>query len=471
MSKWLKVIALQISMFQIACVTNRHESSFVAAEELESIVRSSLKFAEQENEPVLGLSLAIYSKGRPIFVDGFGLASKEQRIPVTKNTIFRIGSITKQFTAVGIMTLVEDRKISLSDSVQALLPEFSQIPSEVTVEHLLSHTSGIFNFTSLPNWHELESREMPRAEFVKVFLDKPVDFKPGKGFQYSNSGYYLLGLIIEKVSGMSYQNFLQQRLIKKAKLERTKYCSSSMEAPNEAKGYIFNKDAWVEAAELNMDLPYSAGGLCSTAEDLAIWATKLMRGEIISLASLRKMIDPVSGKDRKNISQIDIGWGFAKSDEMGHQLVGTDGAIDGFISTLNIYPDDDLVAVSLTNTEGNTGKMIAVSLARLALGLIGDKVIDEKRGKELEGLYLSSEHEGGFQLTWKQEQIFYTRTEMGKLVGPTLRLLSQGMDKFILNENSAIINIERYNGKATGASFSLFGSKRRFLKRQMAVQQ
>jgi CubicO group peptidase (beta-lactamase class C family) len=423
-----------------------------------------MDFSEQESDPVLGLSLAVYSKGKPILVKGYGFANNQQKIPVTEKTVFRVGSITKQFTAAGVMALVEDKRLSLSDSVHALLPEYEQIPREVTVEHLLAHTSGIFNYTSLPNWPELENKNIPRTKFVEMFLDKPLDFKPGTGWRYSNSGYYLLGLIVEKISGMSYRDFVKERLINRAKLKHTDYCSPSMEGPYAAKGYLVDKKQWVEAPPISIDHPYSAGGLCSTAEDLAVWATALMRGEIISSISLQQMITPVPRKDKKQGSQVELGWGFMMSNEMGHRFVGSGGAINGFINALDTYPDDELVVVSLSNTESSTGTMLGVTLARSVLGLVEDKAITENQAKELEGIYQRSEDGAGFQLSWSRGKLFYTRTENGKLTGPALRMLAQGEDKFIINENSAVINIVKTSGKVTGASFLLLGGEQKFLK-------
>lgn len=436
------------------------------SDNLEQIVAQCMQYAEKMQEPISGLSLAVYSKGKPVFVKGFGFADIEKKVPVNANTVFRVGSITKEFTAAGIIMLVEEKKLKFSDSIHKILPEYPKIPNEVTVEHLLSHTSGIFNYTDLPNWAGLENKDIPRAELVDLFLKQPVNFKPGDNWDYTNSGYYLLGLVIEKISGMSYRDFVVKRLTHKARMKSTGYCNQTMHDPQDAKGYQGLIDGkWVEGNPINMELPFAAGGLCSTAEDLALWATALMRGEIVSRESLRWMETPVVRKNQSPSNQIQIGRaGMMIYNEMGHRYVGGGGSIEGFNNTLDTYPDDELVVVSLGNTPSYTQTFIAIGIARSLFGLIKDEVIPDDKGKSLAGTYSNAELGLLFSITWDKGQLFVARHEKDKPVELAKRLLSQGDGRYIIIEDSALFRFEEKDGKVTGASSLVFGREQKLLK-------
>jgi CubicO group peptidase (beta-lactamase class C family) len=354
----------------------------------------------------------------------------------------------------------------VSDSVGKILSEYPGIPSDVTIEHLLSHTSGIFNYTDLPNWGELENKVISRAEFVSLFLNHPVDFKPGDSWNYSNSGYYLLGLVIEKISGMSYRDFVAKRLISKTRMQSTGYCKQTMDQPQDAKGYQGLIDGkWVEGKPINMEHPFAAGAMCSTAEDLALWATALMRGEIVSHESLRWMETPVPRKNQSDSDQIQVGRAAMMIyDEMGHRYVGSGGSIEGFISALDTYPDDELVIVSLGNTMSYTQVFAAVSVARSVLGLIKDDVIPEDKGKSLAGTYSNAELGLTLSLTWDRGQLFATHQQKGHPAEPAMRLLSQGDGRYIMIENSELVRFEEKDGKVTGASSLILGSEHKLVK-------
>jgi CubicO group peptidase (beta-lactamase class C family) len=436
------------------------------SENLERIVTASVEHAEKKKEPISGLSLAVYSKGKPVFVKGFGFADLEKRIPISTKTVFRVGSITKEFTAAAIMLLVEEKKLKLSESVRKILPEYPGIPSEVTIEHLLSHTSGIFNYTDLPNWAELENKSMPRAELISHFLSQPADFKPGESWNYSNSGYYLLGLVIESVSGVSYRDFVDQRLVKKSGMQSTGYCKEDIDQPLQAKGYEGLVDGkWREAKPINMEHPFAAGGMCSTAEDLALWATALMRGEIVSRESLQWMETPVHRKNQPPSDKMQVGRaGMMIYDEMGHRYVGGGGSIEGFISTLDTYPNDELVVVSLGNTMSYTQIFIAISAARSVFGLIKDEVITDAQGKSLAGNYVNAESGLTLSIIWDQGQLFATVQPKGQSVEPAMRLLSRGDGSYITIEDSALIHFQEKDGKVIEASSLILGYEYKFAK-------
>lgn len=327
---------------------------------------------------VAGLSVAVEQDGELLLAKGYGMADLEQDVAADKNTVYRIGSITKQFTAAAIMQLVEAGQIRLDAPIQEYV-DFPTGDHEVTVEHLLHHTSGIKSYTSLgEEWAQTIPLDVTHDELLGLVVDKPFDFNPGDEWRYNNSGYYLLGVILENVTGGTYADYVEQTLAAPLGLGRTTYCDEKRLIPGRAEGYELEEGELVNDDPISMTQPFAAGSLCSTVLDLLSWQAALESGEVVSADSYTRMTTEGTLNDGEATG---YGYGLGVGDLDSHLRVSHGGGINGFVTHLASYPDDDLRVVVLTNTPGPTVGRLSEWIARLALGLsieeIKDLPIDE----------------------------------------------------------------------------------------------
>ncbi len=289
----------------------------------------------------------------------YGYADLEWSIPNTVDTKFRIGSLTKQFTAAAILLLQERGKLNVNEPIKTYLPDVPDAWRKVTVDNLLTHTSGIPNFTGAPGFNAYERQNHTPQESIALVQDKPLDFEPGTKFYYSNTNYVLLGEIIEHVSGMPYASFLRQNIFIPAGMTETGVDVDSAILPERAQGYDSTPDGFRHADAISMTVPFSAGFLYSTVGDLLKWERALFAGKVISAASLRSMTTPKLG---------DYGMGLFIRTADGHPLITHDGTIQGFESSLNYYPEQQLTIVVLGNVRTLAPRKIAAQLGKVAFG-------------------------------------------------------------------------------------------------------
>jgi CubicO group peptidase (beta-lactamase class C family) len=294
-----------------------------------------------------------------LYSKGFGSADLEWDIPNAPSTKFRLGSITKQFTAASILLLQERGKLNITDPVKKYMPDAPAAWDKVTIYHVLTHTSGIPSFTGFPDYAKLEPFPATPVELVARFRDKPLEFEPGEKWNYSNSGYVLLGYLIEKISGESYEKFVRENIFTPLGMKDSGYDSNSAIIPHRASGYVSKGDHFEHAGFINMTVPHGAGALYSTSEDLLKWESGLFGGKVLQAASLEKMTTPF-----KN----DYACGLAVSDEGGRKVISHGGGIEGFNTQLSYYPADKLTVVVLANVNGGAPGDIARKLAALAHG-------------------------------------------------------------------------------------------------------
>jgi CubicO group peptidase (beta-lactamase class C family) len=315
-----------------------------------------------------GVSVAVVKGGRTVLAKGYGFADLENDVPANAETVYRIGSITKQFTSAAIMRLMEQNKLSLDDTLQKFLPNFPSQGNHVTVRHLLNHTSGIKSYTSLgPKWARGMRLDLSPDSMVTLFANEPFDFKPGDAWSYDNSGYFLLGMIIEKLSGKPYGKYLQDEFFTPLGLKSTIYCDQAPLIRHRAQGYTPSPGGgFINAEPLSMTQPYAAGSLCSTVNDLAAWTLALSSGKVVSAASYKMMSTPGTLNDGKPLT---YGFGLGVGTLGGHQQVAHNGGINGFITELHHYPDDSLITVVLTNTGALAAVQLERLIARRALGI------------------------------------------------------------------------------------------------------
>jgi len=298
--------------------------------------------------------------GAPILRGGFGLANREWDIPVTPETVFRLGSITKQFTATAILQLAEQGKLRLDDKASTYYTAAPPAWSAITIAHLLSHRSGIPSYTAIPRYFDGPARlDTTPEQLIALTRDKPLEFTPGSKFAYDNSGYILLGYVIEKVSGQSYAAYVRDHIFMPLGMTHTGYEDSSAILPHRAAGYAKGKAGWENAAYLSMTVPYAAGSLYSTVDDLLLWDQALYAAKPLRQGSLEVMFTDHGDH---------YGTGYVIETQEGRRVWWHNGGINGFSTFLARYPDQRLTVIVLSNYENAPATQIGVQLARLSFG-------------------------------------------------------------------------------------------------------
>ena len=315
----------------------------VKVEKIEALVQTYHDYG-QFNGTVL-----VAERGKVIYMKGFGLANREWNIPNKPDTKFRLGSITKQFTSMLILQLVEKGKLNIQGKLSDYLPYYRKdTGSKVTVHHLLTHSSGIPSYTGLPNFFEEISRDpYPVKEFVKKFCSGELEFKPGSRYRYNNSGYFLLGAIIEEVTGKTYEEVLKENILDPLGLKDTGYDHHSTILPNRATGYSNTFEGYVNSPYLDMSLPYAAGSLYSTVEDLYTWDQALYTEKLLP-AKLKELLF------KKHISNYGYGWGVREKklpdSKVKLKSISHGGGINGFNTLIERLVDERHLIVLLNNT-------------------------------------------------------------------------------------------------------------------------
>ena len=316
-------------------------------------------------------TVLVAQDGKVLLDKGYGFANLEWEIPNTPATKFRLGSITKQFTAASILLLEERGKLKIDDPVKKYMPDAPAAWDKITIFHVLTHTSGIPSFTSFPDLNARQKQTMTPEKLVEWFRDKPLEFEPGTKWNYSNSGYALLGYLIEKISGQGYAEFVQQNIFTPLGMKDSGYDSNSAIIAHRAAGYTPGKSGPVNAGFVDMSVPFSAGALYSTTEDLLRWEQGLFGGKILKAESLAKMTTPF---------KQDYAFGLAEHLSGVYKVIEHGGGIEGFNTQLSYYPDDKLVVVVLANLNGPFAGQIAANLAKVAHG---EKVVLPTGRKEI----------------------------------------------------------------------------------------
>lgn len=326
-------------------------------------IDSYLRSAYSAQEP--GAAAIVVDDGQVVLREGYGLANVELGVPIEPEMVFRIGSVTKQFTAVAALLLVQEGKLALDDEITKFLPDFPTHGKKITVEHLLTHTSGIKSYTSLPEWQTRWREDMTLEQLVALFKDQPMDFAPGERWLYNNSGYVLLGAVLEKASGQSYEELVRSRIFAPLGMKRTGYGHTTPIVPGRVAGYQRTPSGWENASYLSMTQPYAAGALVSTVDDLALWNAALDGGKLLPKELLARAWTTSKLSDGKTTG---YGWGVA--DWRGHHFEEHGGGIHGFQSYALREPRAGLFVAVLSNALGHDPDpdTVATKVALLALG-------------------------------------------------------------------------------------------------------
>ncbi len=304
-------------------------------------------------------SVAVARNGKIVYAGSFGSADEEWGVPNTPETKFRIGSITKQFTGMAILLLEQEGRLKVEDGICPYLASCPESWKPITLHHLLTHTSGIVNFTALPDYAALKKRRLKPEEVAQIVKEKPLDFEPGTKMQYSNTGYILLGAAIEKAGGMSYAEFMRKSVFEPLGMKDTGVDDQRQVLEKRARGYACTPQC-VNADFIDMSVPHAAGAMYSTVLDLVKWDAGIRAGMILTTENHKRWITPFKNN---------YAYGWTVRERGGMQEVSHGGGIDGFATMIVRYPEQGVVAAAFTNhLPGDAGKL-AGELAQLEAGL------------------------------------------------------------------------------------------------------
>jgi len=302
---------------------------------------------EKFNSNTSGAAILITQKGKTIYRKAFGQANLEHGVKMTPENVFEIGSMTKQFTAVSILMLVEQGKIKLTDEITKFIPDYPTHGHKITVHHLLNHTSGIKSYTSMRKLFAVARNDMKPLELIKFFRDEPMDFNPGEKYKYNNSAYIILGYIIEQTSGISYAKYVQKNIFDTLGMSNSTYASHTKLIQNRASGY-HNRNGYQNARYISHTLPYAGGSLMSTIDDLNTWQQALTNNKLLKKETLQKAYTNYS---LNNGEKINYGYGWNIKTIDNNVSLEHGGSIFGYKSMGVYIPSKDIYAVILTNCD------------------------------------------------------------------------------------------------------------------------
>lgn len=391
-----------------------------------------------------GISLLIAKNGKTIYKNQGGLANIELQVPINGNSVFEIGSITKQFTSVSILMLEEQGKLSLNDDITKYIPDYPTKGQKITIHHLLNHTSGIKSYTGMPSFRKLDRTDMTPTELIDVFRNEPMDFNPGESYRYNNSGYILLGHIIEVITKSSYADFIQKNIFTPLGMNASYYGSMKKIIPNRASGYTPNEEGVVNANYLSLTLPYAAGSIMSTVDDLLLWQNAIRTHKLITKESFEKA---TNGSVLNNGEKIAYGYGWRTNNFVGSRTIEHSGGIYGFTANEIYFPKEDIYVIGLTNSNGSNVVNFVQQVAATAIGKPFHNKKDaislsEPKLKKWTGSYQFDENIVRF-ITVKDGKIFSQREGAGKI------------EIFPMSENTFMFPESR-----SSYTFSMNGSKK-----------
>lgn len=331
----------------------------------ETVVDALLKDIIKGDSP--GAAVLIAQDGEILYQKGFGYANLENQIPITPQTKFRIGSMTKQFTASAILKLQEESLLKVTDRLSKFLPDYPR-GDEVTIRHLLTHTSGIHNYTDYPEFAATVETYIEAEEMIELFKADKFDFAPGEKWSYSNSGYFLLGHIIEKVSGQSLKNYLKHHFFDPTGMKNTEVRNSKHPPQNEATGYSYTGGKPEKAVNWDMSRAGGAGNLYSTVQDLYRWNEAIFNNKLLNQNTLKSAFTPVKINDGSQGDAFgsQYGYGWMLMEKRGLKEIGHGGGLPGWMSYLTRYPQQNLTITILANASPAPNPVPSVLTDRIA---------------------------------------------------------------------------------------------------------
>jgi D-alanyl-D-alanine carboxypeptidase len=448
----LAPIALLLLLFQTVAVAQQ-----VATEaQLDAVVASYFK----ADEP--GAAVLVMRDGKPLLRKGYGLADVELGVAIQPEHVFRVGSITKQFTAVAILQLVEQGKISLDDPITKFFPDYPTAGKTVTVEHLLTHTSGMQSYSSKDDFISLIRSDLTPQQLIDTFKNDPMLFSPGEGYASGNSTYVILGAMIEKVTGKSYGEYLTSNVFARAGLTHTHYDDPIRIIPNRVEGYGRNGNAIVKARYVSPTIPYSAGSILSTVDDLARWTDAVSAGKVVRPDLVQRAWIPyklTSGE------ATPYGYGWAINDLFGSRVIAHGGRVIGFTAHALWMPEEKVFVAVLSNSEVAqvSRTYLARRLATYAMGKPWNPVAIAMNAEQLgeyEGVYTIDDRTAR-TLTVAEGKLFSQRSGGGRVA-----VLPSARDQFFFKDSFTTMSFERgADGKVTAVVVTQDGKPERAVRR------
>ena len=332
----------------------------VYSQSLEAKIDSLLETTFTPDGP--GAVFLVAEAGKPIYRKAFGMANLELNVSMKAENVFEIGSMTKQFTAISILMLMEQGKLQLDDDIKKHIPKYPTHGKKITIHHLLTHTSGIKSFTSMKTLRTIERQDLTPTELIDFFKNEAMDFDPGEDFKYNNSGYVILGYIIEVISGRSYADFIADNIFQKLEMNSSQYASHSQVIENRAYGY-HQKGDYVNKNYISLSLPYSSGSLMSTVDDMLKWNEALKNNSLIKAETKAKAYQ---NHTLNKGDKINYGYGWHISTIDDSQSLEHGGSIFGFKSMGVYLPEEDIYVIGLSNCDCNSPTVLTRNIAVLA---------------------------------------------------------------------------------------------------------
>lgn len=367
MARVVLVVLLILGQFPVAAAPRRravpHPAAPVPPEALVTAARKAADAALKAGAPAV--QIAVSHRGRVVYAEAFGLSDRESAMAATSRSVMQVGSITKPFTAAAILRLAERGALSLDDPIEKHVPEFKPRSTKITLRHLLTHTSGLN--TPSPDHYAPLTRE----QFMAAINAQPLQFTPGSKYSYSNGGYKMLGFVIESVTGTAFADYVHTELALPLGLVDTGVCGTSgLPAPD---GYGVVQGTVMRIPAVNMSVPFAAGALCSTASDLTRWSRLLATGRVMLPASYATMITPARLSDN---TVTPYGLGVFLMKMLGRPAVSHTGAINGFLSSLIYFSDQEIAVAAIVNAmptpPGAEAHSVALNVAAAALESLED---------------------------------------------------------------------------------------------------
>jgi len=398
-----------------------------------------------------GAVVYISKKDQVLYKRAFGKANIELNVDMNPDQVFRLGSVTKQFTAALILKLAEQGKLSLQDDIRKYLRDFPEKQKVITIEALLTHTSGVINYTSLPSFtEELKRKDLSPKQLVDLFAAEPLEYEPGTDYKYSNSGYILLGYIIEKITGKTYGEFIDETIFKPLGMNHSYYDSPAKIIPGRVPGYVQRNGVYRNADYLSMTLPYAAGSLMSTAVDLQKWYNGLHDGKFLKPETLKRAY--ISYKLSSG-RLTGYGYGWETGNVQGSPSVKHIGVINGFFTYVAYLPQENLSISILRNCDSPYDPdILASKLLAIALGKPYNYTPVALKPVELEpfqGVY-NVKNGGKYSVRLQDENLMYYYPG-----GPKTRFVPLGKDQFVLENSLNTFKFTRdKKGKVNGFTTS-----------------
>tara|TARA_R110002126_G_scaffold146224_9_gene292130 strand:- start:1036 stop:2703 length:1668 start_codon:yes stop_codon:yes gene_type:complete len=420
-------------------------SALLAAETLpdaQAVTRYADQLLQQQpidtNSP--GAAVLVARGDELLFKQAYGQANIELGVPLSPEHKFRIGSVTKQFAAAALLKLVDEGRASLTDPLSKYLPDYPE-GQAITLLQLLNHTSGVKSYTGIPGYmHNKIRHELTTSELIDEFKDLPVDFAPGAEFRYNNSGYVLLGAVIETISGKSWHQYINDELLQPNKLSNIVYPGEQTVIPGMASGYSLRPGQDVtQAAILSMTQPHAAGALVADAHALWQWNRLLHGGKLLKSATYQQMITPTAAAAENDGN---YGFGIGRGMLRGMEELQHGGGINGFVSMLIYLPQAKITVVMLRNSDGPgpdlnyLGRKIAAFASGNPYPQYKSVTLTEAEMREVSGVY--SKGEDSRRLEVKDGKLFSTRAG-----GRPFELIPQGNDSFGFDDSVTRLVIQR----------------------------